>query len=112
MKDYLLLFRGGLNFKTASPDQLQNSMIKWQKWLGELQKENKLGVGQRLTAEGKLLTGAKKGVTDGPYAEGKEIIGGFQFIKASSFDDAVSIARGCPIFDFGGNVEIREPMVS
>ena len=108
MNDYLLIFRSGIDFKSASPEQLQNQMMKWQKWLGELENEKKLGPGQRLTPGGKVLTSAKNKVTDGPFSEGKEIIGGYQIIKARSFEDAIETTRGCPIFEFGGSVEVRE----
>lgn len=101
-----------MDFKTASPEQLQNAMMKWQKWLGQLKNEKRLGAGQRLTLGGRVLTDEKKAATDGPFAEGKEVVGGYQLIKASSFDDAVDIARGCPIFEFGGSVEVRETMVN
>lgn len=112
MKDYLLLFRAGPDLRTASPEQLQGTMMKWQQWLSGLESENKLGAGQRLAPGGKILTAAKKEPIDGPFAEGKEVVGGYQLVKASSMDDAVSIARGCPIFDFGGSVEVRESVVS
>jgi len=112
MKEYLLLFRSGIDFKSVSPEQLQNMMVKWQKWLGKLENEKKLVGGQRLTPEGKVLTGPKKQVMDGPFSEGKEVIGGYQMIKAHDMDEAVEIARDCPIFEFGGSVEIREPMVN
>ncbi len=112
MKDSLLLFRSGLDFGSASPEQLQKAMMKWQKWLGELKRSNRLGAGQRLLPGGKTLAGAKSETTDGPYAEGKEVVGGYQLIEASSLDDAVEIARGCPIFYFGGSVEVRETIVN
>ena len=112
MKEYLLLFRSGVDIRTASPEQLQNVMVKWQKWLGKLEKEKKLVGGQRLMHGGKVLTNAKREAVDGPFSEGKEVVGGYQMIKAQSLDDAVETARECPIFEFGGSVEIRETMVS
>jgi len=112
MKEYLLLFRSGLDFKAASPEQLQTAMMKWQKWLGDLEKEKKLVGGQRLMSGGKVLTSSKNGTIDGPFSEGKEVVGGYQLIKAASLDDAVKTARDCPIFEFGGSVEVREPMVN
>jgi hypothetical protein len=112
MKDYLLLFRSGIDIQTASPEQLQNTMIKWQEWLGKLEREKKLAGGQRLTSKGKTLTGSKKDLIDGPFSEGKEVVGGYQLIKARSLEDAVEVARGCPIFEFGGSVEVRETMAN
>jgi hypothetical protein len=62
-----------------------------------------------LGAGGKLITGTKKVVTDGPYIEGKEIVGGYLICKAKNFDEAVEISRGCPILEFdNGVVEVRE----
>lgn len=86
--------------------------MKWQKWLVELEHQEILGEGQRLTSKGKVLVGAKTEATDGPFSEGKEIIGGYQLIRARSLHDAVETARGCPIFEFGGSVEVREIVVN
>jgi hypothetical protein len=112
MKEFLLLFRTGADIRTASPEQLQKVMMKWQEWLGKLENEKKLVGGQRLRPNGKVLTNAKKEAVDGPFSESKEVVGGFQLIKARSLEDAVEAARGCPIFDFGGSVEVRETMVN
>jgi len=54
-----------------------------------------------------LLKGAKQ-ITDGPYAESKEIVGGYLGIKANDLDEAIEIAKGCPIFDYDGSTEVRE----
>ena len=108
MKEYLFLFRGGLDFKTAPKEEVEAQLMRWQKWNSELEKENRLVAGQRLMPGGRVLTGVKMEVTDGASSEGKEIIGGFILIKANGFDDAAKIAIGCPIFPFGGSVEIRE----
>jgi hypothetical protein len=54
------------------------------------------------------MTGREKKVTDGPYAEGKEIVGGYMAIKANDFKEATQIAQDCPIFDNNGAVEVRE----
>lgn len=66
--------------------------------------------GQRLTLNGKVVNGSKKQVNDGPFAEGKEIIGGHCIIKARDLDEAVEIAKACPILDQDGSVEVREVM--
>jgi hypothetical protein len=108
MKDYVLLFRGGLHFQTASPEQLQQAMMKWKTWMDGLAKEGKFQGGQRLTREGAVIKGGKKQVIDGPYAEGKEIVGGYLAIKANDLKEAIEIAKGCPIFDYDGITEVRE----
>ena len=101
MKDFLLLFRGGLDFATGSPDQLQ------QVWMDELTQKGKHPAGKRLLEKGAVLKGSKQ-ITDGPYAESKEIVGGYLGIKANDLNEAIEIAKGCPIFDYGGSTEVRE----
>jgi hypothetical protein len=113
MKDYLLLFRGGLNFATASPEQLQQAMMKWKTWIEELTKEGIYNGGERLTRNGTVVKGNEKQsdgyrIIDGPYSEGKEIVGGYISIKADDLQKAIEISKGCPIFNFDGNIEIRE----
>ncbi len=109
MKDYVFLFRGGLDFRTASPEQLQKAMQKWQVWMDKLAKDGKLSSsGNRLAGTGSVIKGEKKQVFEGPYVEGKEIVGGFIAVKAADLEEAIEISKGCPIFDFGGSTEVRE----
>jgi hypothetical protein len=60
-----------------------------------------------LFASGKVVKGDNV-ITDGPYTEIKELIGGYTLVKAESLDEAAELAKGCPILAFGGNVEVRE----
>ncbi len=109
MKEYLLFFRGGLDYRSASPEQLQKAMQKWQVWLDSLENEGKLASrGNRVTGAGSVVKGEKKQVFEGPYVEGKEIVGGFIGVKAKDLQEAVDIGKGCPIFDYGGSTEVRE----
>jgi hypothetical protein len=58
---------------------------------------------------GKHLAGkGSTAVRDGPYAEASEVIGGFYTVEAKNYDDAVSIARGCPHIKYSGRIEVRE----
>lgn len=109
MKEYLLLFRGG-DARTArqSPEKWQEHMQMWMKWMGDLREEGKLIGAQPLDDSGKVLTGTKKILSDGPYMEGKEIVGGYLACRAVSYDEAVEIARDCPILEHDGIVEVRE----
>ena len=109
MNEFLLIFRR--DFKTAdtqpSPEELQNMMKAWQNWMGSIAARNKLvNSGNRLSAEGKVV---KPGavVTNGPYVEMKEAIGGYIIIRAESMEEAAEISKGCPILTIGGNVEVR-----
>jgi hypothetical protein len=109
MKDYLFLFRGGLDFSKASAEQLQQAMMNWKNWTEELSKKGIYGGGERLTRnDATVVKGKAKQVIDGPYTESKEIVGGYITIKADNLQQAIEISKDCPIFNFDGNVEIRE----
>lgn len=109
MAEYLFLFRGG-DAETAqqSPELWQAHMQKWMQWMGGLKEQGKLIGAQPLVTTGKVVTGTKKVVTDGPYMEGKEMVGGYVACKANSYDEAVEISKGCPILEHDGIVEVRE----
>lgn len=84
-------------------------MQKWMQWMGDLSDKGKLIGAQPLAQTGKVVTGSKKVVSDGPYMEGKEMVGGYLMCKAGSYDEAVQISNGCPILEFDdGIVEVRE----
>ncbi|MFM9943794.1 MAG: YciI family protein [Bacteroidia bacterium] len=110
MKEYLFLFRGGdgANLR-KSPEQWQAHMQKWMEWMGGLQQKGQLVSAQPLDQGGKQVYGTKKVVTDGPFMEGKEMVGGYLMCKAANYSEAVEISKGCPILDFeDGQVEVRE----
>lgn len=107
MKDYLLLFRNGLDYKAASPELLQQSMMKWKTWMDKLGAAGQLSGGERLEETGAVINEHKQ-LSDGPYAEGKEVVGGYLSVKANDLAGAVEIAKGCPIYEYGGSTEIRE----
>ena len=82
-------------------------MKMYQDWVSSITAKNKFVGGKGLSTEGKVITGEV--ITDGPYAEIKESIAGYIIIKANDFDDAVSIAKECPILKGPGNsVEVRK----
>ena len=110
MKEFLLVFRRDYtsNEEQLSPDQLQNMMKPWEDWMGSIAAQNKLvSSGNRLDNDGKVVKPGNV-ITNGPYVELKEAIGGYIIISASSLDEAVDVAKGCPILQGGGNVEVRE----
>src|SRR3954454_8778650 len=110
MKEYLFLFRGGDGATLQqSPEKWQAHMQKWMQWMGGLQQEGQLAGAQPLNRTGKQITGTSKTVTDGPFMEGKEVVGGYLMCKTDNYDTAVEIAKGCPILEFDdGKVEVRE----
>ena len=109
MKDYLFLFRGGDAIRLdQSPEEMQAHMEKWGAWMQGLAAEEKLLGGQPLDKGGKVVEKAGEIITDGPFAEGKEVVGGYLIVKSENIDGAVEISKGCPIFEHEGNVEVRE----
>jgi len=109
MKEFLLLFRGGdAANPNRSPEQMQQHMMKWKAWMEKLAQMDKFNGGQPLTQEGKVIWGSAKKVTDGPFVEGKEVVGGYIVIRAKDYNDAIEISKGCPIFEHDGIVEVRE----
>jgi len=108
MSEFLYLFRGGdVREAGASPDRMQEHMGKWMKWMEDLGRQGKLSGGLPLKNEGKTVQ-SRGVVTDGPFAEGKEIVGGYLIVKANDLNEAAEISKGCPIFEFNGTVEVRE----
>jgi len=109
MDEYLILMRLDLVIREAppSPEQMQQYMKQYQDWVGGIAAQNKFVGGTALSIEGKVIK-PKDVVTDGPFAEIKEWIAGFITIRAKDFDEAVSMAKGCPILNGEGNsVEVR-----
>jgi hypothetical protein len=109
MKEFLLIFRNTppTGNDMPSPEQLKDVSKPWMDWIGGIAAQDKLANrGNRLTFGGATVkTGA---VTDGPYAEIKEIILGYSIVKTDTLEEAIELAKGCPVLPIGGNVEVRE----
>ncbi len=103
--EFLVISRGQWD-DTLSRKETQNVIDRFYAWLGQLVDEGKMKRGQRLTYEGKTI-GRKGMITDGPFGESKEVIGGYWFILANNLDEAAQIAKGNPCLDCGLLVEIR-----
>ncbi|HSQ44517.1 MAG TPA: YciI family protein [Ginsengibacter sp.] len=107
MKDFLFVFRGN-GTPDASPDEMQAMTKRWMDWIGGIAAQNKLGDrGNRLFPSGKVVK-PDNIITDGPYSEIKESIGGYSIVKANSLEEAAELAKGCPGLTVGGTVEVRE----
>jgi len=108
MKEFLLVFRREATGERApSPEQIQAMMKPWQDWMGSLAAQNKLvSSGNRLSSEGRVVKPGNV-VTNGPYVETKEAIGGYIIIKAATLDEAAALSKDCPVLSIGGNVEVR-----
>ena len=111
MKQFMYLLRGGDSMADFSPEQMEAHMQEWKAWMGGLAEQGKLAGGLPLGKEGKQVKGKNKMVTDGPFAAGKEIVGGYIIVNASNMDDAIELSKDCPIFHSDdANLEIRELM--
>lgn len=108
MADFLFVYRGNNDAHAKlSPEEMQQHMNLWVAWIGEaMQKGWMTNPGDALTPEGKVVH-ANKTVTDGPFVESKEILGGYSIVKADSLAAAAELAKGCPALRTGGKVEVR-----
>jgi hypothetical protein len=111
MKEFMMIFRMAPmgNFQ-PTPEQMQESIEQWQDWIGGIAAQGKFVSTNQLGFSGKTLK-PNGVVTDGPYAEVKEIVGGYIIVKANSLEEALELAKGCPILYVGGHVEVRDIMV-
>lgn len=111
MSDFILLYRStneAHRETMGSPEKVQQSMIKWRAWFKEMTDKAQLkAIGQPLERAGKVVGGKQKAVTDGPYAEAKDVVGGYSIIEAQDLEQAARIAAGCPVLEVGGSVEVR-----
>ena len=105
--DYMLLFRGTNWDKGLSPEQIQKVVADWYGWFEGLMKEGKAIGGHPLRNEGKIVSGKKGTVADGPFAESKEAIGVYFYLQVADMEEAVAIAQRCPCLPYGAVVEVR-----
>jgi hypothetical protein len=114
MTEFVFLYRNTQEASReifSSPEKAQQSITKWRAWLQDLGDKGYLkNPGQPLERVGKVVAGKNKTITDGPYSETKDVIGGFSIVQAKDLDQAAQLASGCPIFDSGGSVEVRPVM--
>jgi hypothetical protein len=112
MKEFMLIFLGAdYSELNMSPEESQEQMNKWFEWVGKLQAQDIYAGGHALIPSAKRLSGPEGVVTDGPFAEAKELVGGYFVVKAKDWDEAVAISKDYPDFHLGGSVEVREIMV-
>src|SRR5258705_3715315 len=106
MNDFLYLYRGGQR-PTGTPEQMQNTMTKWMTWMKELGDKGHIkDMGHPLEQSGKVVK-SHKTVTDGPFAEAKDLIGGYKLVQAKDLAQAAELTSGCPNFGTARVVEVR-----
>lgn len=110
MKEFMLIFRFS-NLNDATWRNTAMSPKQWQDWIGSIAAQNKLSAtGKRLGIDGSVVKPGNV-VTNGPFVEIKETLGGYMFVKASSLVEAIDLAKGCPlIVTNSGSVEVRPVM--
>ena len=109
MQEYMLIFRHEDGQKVASPEQIQIWMKQTMDWIGGIAAQNKFSGGNGLPFDEAKVVQSNKMVTNGPFGEIKETIGGYVIVKADSVDEAVEFAKGCPVLQGEGNtVEVRK----
>jgi len=108
MEKFVFIFRGGdTHISTAHSQAAKDVIQTWNNWMGGLAEKGILAGGEALQVSGKHVKGSKKVVSDGVYAEGNEMVGGYLIVHAKNMNDAVEISKGCPILNEEGSVEIR-----
>ncbi len=105
---YLFLFRGNDWSKCLSPEEMQNVASQWMAWFKRLSEQGKVIGGNPLDGEGKVVSGKNgRTISDGPFAESKEAIGGYFLLRVDTMEEAVAIAKECPGLPHGAKVEVR-----
>ena len=110
MKDFMLIFINGEGSKDFSPEQMQNNMNEWFGWINDLKSNGLYVSGEALFPAGKTVKGKDAVVTDGPFAESKEVVGGYFIVKAADIEEASELAKRSPDLPYGGSVQVREVM--
>jgi hypothetical protein len=111
-KKYVILIFGTGEGMLALPEkEKEEYMGKWSTWTKELQDKGYYLTGEPFQPQGKVIRGKSMDVSDGFYSPNKDyVIGGYYLIQAADMDQAVSIAKGCPTFEYDGVLEVREIM--
>src|SRR5437868_5745489 len=105
---YLLLFRGQDWDEGLAPEELQQVMGRVMGWFDGISKSGKVKAGQPLARRGKIVSG-KNGrvIADGPFAESKEVIGGYLLLDVQDFEEALRIAKSFPCLEYDISIEVR-----
>lgn len=108
MANFLFVYRNApYDLSAVSPEQMQESMGRWTEWIGKgFQEGWMVDPGDALLPDGRVVV-KDRPVTDGPFVEAKEVVGGYALVRAASLDEAIQYAQSCPQVIEGGSVEIR-----
>ncbi len=107
MPDFMLLFRGG-EAKTKSPEEMQQIVQRYITWVKQLRTQGSFKAGDELQPNGRIVRSDHGSLTDGPFIETKDAVGGYFLVEAANYDEAVAIAKASPNLENGGTVEVRQ----
>ena len=108
MSEFVYLYRRPPRSTDESPQQMQERLQRWRAWFTDLEKRGHIkNIGQPLAQTGGGVVRGKGKVSDGPYAETKDIVMGFTLVEAKDFAQAVELTGTWPGFEEGGVVEVR-----
>lgn len=110
MKEFMMIFRSEERVEQPTPEEMQAQVKVWQDWIGGIAAQDKFVATNALGMEGKVVR-ANNVVTDGPYMEVKEMVGGYIVVKSENLEEAIKLSEGCPTLSYGGSVEVRDIMV-
>lgn len=106
--DYLFLMRGAnWDKELGSPQEVQDGLEAMASWLDNLRARGLLKTGQPLNYQGRIVAASRDGISDGPFVESKEAVGGYLIVQAASEEEAVAAARECPVLVHGLVIEVR-----
>jgi hypothetical protein len=109
MDEFMLIFRHEDGTRIASPEQMQIWMKQTMDWIGGIAAQNKFVAGTGLPMDDSRVVWHNNVVTNGPFGEIKETIGGYIVVKTDTIEEAVEFAKGCPVLQGDGNsVEVRK----
>ena len=107
----MMLFHSVPNMEyQPTPEEIKAEIDLWQDWIGGIAAQGKFVATNALGMEGKVVR-QDRAITDGPYMEVKEMVGGYIIVKANDLADAIELSTGCPTLGYGGSVEVRDVMV-
>ena len=107
----LLLYDNPANWQNLGPRQIQTAIEKYVAWGNRLRQQGVFKASHKLADDvGKVIRGRSRQsrVTDGPYSETKEVLGGYYLIEAPSYDKAIDQCRDWPHLEYGGTIEVRQ----
>jgi hypothetical protein len=106
---HLILLNYPSDATPPTPDEMKTIMARFNTWMDGLHNHGRVSGTNGLELTGKILRGpiGETVITDGPFAEGKEVVGGYVLLNPCTLDEAVAAARDCPGLDYRMSVEVR-----